>query len=222
MKKTLNFDIAYILLAITAVLITGLSILFKAEPLRILPLYISLYIMILNSRINRYGPLIGGFNSILYAIVYFKLHLYGNAFYALFFSFPLQVVTFILWSRRKYKHSIVLKTLSTKARIIIVSGVIALWILFYSVLSAVGSSNILLDNTATMLGILSSILCMLSYSEYTYLSIPNFILGFAIQVALILQGDYAQLTYLVYQLFSGFCTIRAIFVARNLLKEQQK
>lgn len=222
MKKLFRFEITYLLMVIVAITITILSVYFKADPLKTFPLYVSLIIMVLNSRINRYGPLIGGINSIIYAIVYFQLKVYGTAFYSLFFSCPFQIITFIRWSKQKYKHSTILKTLSKKSRIIISSVFIGIWVMFYGVLSFLGSSHVLIDNTSTMLGILSSTLCMLSYSEYTYLAIPNITISTALQTSLIISGNPAQITYLIYDLFCAFCSVRAIITANNLLKEQKK
>ena len=89
------------LMAVTAVLITVTGIIFRQSFIRILPLYVSLLVGLLQSRANRYASLLGGLNSILYTLVYIYLGLYASAGYALLFSFPLQIVTFILWSRRK-------------------------------------------------------------------------------------------------------------------------
>ena len=55
-----------ILMAVTAVLITVTGIIFKQSFFRILPLYVSLVIGYLQTRMSRYAPLMGGINSILY------------------------------------------------------------------------------------------------------------------------------------------------------------
>ena len=71
MKRTLNFTVlSLVLLVVTAVCITASGILYKQPLLHILPLYISLFISLLQSRVNRIAYLIGAGNAILYAIVY--------------------------------------------------------------------------------------------------------------------------------------------------------
>ena len=53
------------LMAVTAILITVTGILFHQSFIRILPLYVSLVVGVLQSRANRYASLLGGMNSIL-------------------------------------------------------------------------------------------------------------------------------------------------------------
>lgn len=73
---------------ITAAAITAAGLWFHQNFFRILPLYVSLFVMILSAQVNRYAFLLGGLNLILYAAVYFVYGLYGMAAYALLVSFP--------------------------------------------------------------------------------------------------------------------------------------
>ena len=66
----------YILLGATAVGITVTGIVFGQDFVRMIPLYVSLFVMLLNSRANRLGLLLGSINSILYALIYYY---YGNS-----------------------------------------------------------------------------------------------------------------------------------------------
>ena len=64
MKRTLNSTVlSLVLLVVTAVCITASGILYKQPLLHILPLYISLFISLLQSRVNRIAYLIGAGNS---------------------------------------------------------------------------------------------------------------------------------------------------------------
>ena len=91
----------FILMGCTAVLITVAGLFYQQSFLRILPLYISLVVGMLQSRVNRYSYLIGSMNSLLYGVVYFYYNLYASAFSALLFSFPIQLLTFIRWNKNK-------------------------------------------------------------------------------------------------------------------------
>ena len=81
----------------TAALITAAGLYFHQDFFRILPLYVSLFVLIFSAKVNRYAFLIGGLNSILYAAVYFAYGLYGMAVYAFVFSFPIQMLSFFCW-----------------------------------------------------------------------------------------------------------------------------
>lgn len=78
----------------TAVLITVAAVYFPGNGYRILPLYVSLVVMLLQTNANRMCFLVGGINSVFYAAVYFSLGLYASSLYWLLFSCPIQIITF--------------------------------------------------------------------------------------------------------------------------------
>ena len=84
-----------VLTVICAALITWTGIQFQQPFLRMLPLYISLCVGMLQSRASRYASLVGGLNSLVYTFVYISLGLYASALYAIAVSFPLQIATFL-------------------------------------------------------------------------------------------------------------------------------
>jgi len=98
--KTKKKLIMPLLLGAAAILITVTGIVFGQSALRILPLYISLVIGLLQSRVSRIAPLIGGINALLYAAVYLYYGLYASALYAVLVSCPMQIATFFSWRKR--------------------------------------------------------------------------------------------------------------------------
>ena len=115
----------------TAVLITASGIYYKQNFLRILPLYVSLVIALLQSRVNRYASMLGSVNSLLYGAVYFYYNLYGSALSAIFFSCPIQVLTFIRWNKHKSGNSTVLRKMTPKQMILIGTGFIAALVIMW-------------------------------------------------------------------------------------------
>ncbi len=226
MPKTKNDTLSpkdifiFILMGCTAVLITIAGIYFNQSFLRILPLYISLVIGLLQSRISRYASLLGSMNSLLYGAVYIYYSLYGSAFSAILFSFPIQLLTFIRWNKNKWKHSTVLRKLSMKQRILILVGftvsLAAMWI----VLPLIGSQYVFLDSVTNLLGILIYFLTMFAYVEYTFLMIVNGIIGTALYIAM-LKDTPEMTTYLIYSVYSFICIVFAFFQAKKLYNSQQ-
>ena len=208
-----------ILIGITAAAITVTGILFRQSVIRILPLYISLIIGALQSRANRYAPLLGGFNSILYMIVYLYLGLYASAGYALLFSCPIQLVTFVRWSRRKYGTSTQFRRLSTKQRILVTAAFLLSFAVLLLVLRAAGSSHQILDNLSTLLGILISFLTMFACIEYSYLMLPSGIVSIILNLAT-MQEHPEQITYLIFSFYSMICVTQGFFRVRKLYAEQ--
>ncbi len=211
----------FILMGCTAVLITVAGIYFHQSFLRILPLYISLVIGLLQSRINRYANLIGSINSLLYGAVYIYYNLYGSAFSALLFSFPIQLFTFIRWNKNKWEHSTVLRKMSPKQRILLLIGFMGALAVLGVVLPLMGSQYVFLDSATTLLGILIYFLTMFAFVEYTFLMVINGVIGIILYITML--GDTSETaTYLIYSVYSFICTVFAMFQAKKLYASQRQ
>ena len=212
--------IILILMVCTAVLITVFGIHYGQNFLRILPLYISLIIGMLQSRVNRFASLIGSMNSLLYGAVYIYYNLYASAFSAVLFSFPIQLLTFIRWNKNKWEHSTKLRKLSNKQRILIALGYVVALVAMWIALPLIGSEYVLLDSITNLLGILIYFLTMFACVEYTFLMIINGIIGIALYVTMI-PDTPETVTYLIFSVYSFICIVFAFFEARKLHATQQ-
>ena len=210
-----------VFILITAVLITVTAIVFEANFFKILPLYISLVVMMLQSEANRLGHLMGALNSILYAVVYYSLELYATAISSLFLSFPMALITFFTWKRKAYKKSVVFKKMSTKVRIYAVLCAVLLWSLIYLLLRNMGSEFLLLDNTSMILGIAVSLLTMFAFVEYSYVGILHIIISLALKLQLT-ASSIANLPFLVYTCYNTVCHVRSLINVRRLYNEQNR
>lgn len=219
-KFSKNDIFIFVLMGCTAILITAAGIYFKQDFLNILPLYISLIIAMLQSRVNRYASLMGSINSLLYGAVYVYYSLYGSAFSAILFSCPIQLLTFIRWNKNKWKHSTKLRKLSTKQRLLILAGCVAALIAMWIILPLIGSQYVFLDSLTNMLGILIYFLTMFAYVEYTFLMIINGIIGIALYVTMLPETP-EMTTYLIFSVYSFICIVFAFFKARKLYDSQQ-
>ncbi len=209
------------LMAVTAVLITVFGIVFKQKPINMLPLYVSLAIGLLLAYANRFGTLLGSFNAIIYAIVYFSFTLYANAAYALLVSAPLQFVTFLNWSRRKKGNTTSFRRMSNKVRLLMIAGMAAAWTICYFILALFDSDYMLLDNTATLLGVLATVLMMFSFIEYAPLMLLNNCVSIVLYATMIAQNP-AQITYLIFTIYSTICNAMAVFAVAKHYKEQHR
>lgn len=205
----------------TAVLITAAGIYFNQSFLRIIPLYISLAVGLLQSRINRYASLVGSINSLLYGAVYFCYGLYGSMFSAVLFSFPIQLLTFIRWNKNKWKHSTVLRKLTAKQRILLSVSFIFTLIAMWIVLPLIGSQYVFLDSLTNLLGIVIYFLTMFAFAEYTFLMIINGVIGIALYIQML--GKTPEMTtYLIHSVYSFICIVLAFFQAKKIYNSQQR
>ena len=151
-REGISSALALLMLVIaTGITVTG--IIFKQDFWRMVPLYVSLFIAFMNSRVNRYAPLVGGLNSILYALVYLSYGLYSSAAYAFFISMTLQMVTFVRWNKRPLGNSTELRRLKAWQMITSVSLLAVGYVCLCFITKNV-SQYFLLDNIITALGIL--------------------------------------------------------------------
>lgn len=220
-KKNSKKDIfIFILMGITAILITVTGIYFHQSFLRILPLYISLIVGLLQSRINRYASLLGSINSLLYGAVYFYYGLYGSVFSAILFSFPIQLLTFIRWNKNKWNNSTMLRKLTSKQRVLMALSFIAALVAMWIILPLIGSQYVFLDSLTNLLGIVIYFLTMFAFVEYTFLMIINGIIGIALYIQMLSESP-EMTTYLIYSVYSFICILIAFFQANKFYDNQQ-
>ena len=210
----------FILMICTGVLITATAIYNKQNFLQIMPLYVSLIIGMLQSRVNRFASLMGSINSLFYGVVYFYFNLYGSALSAVLFSCPIQLLTFIRWNKNKWENSTVMRKLTAKQRILLSVGFVAVLVAMWIILPLLGSEYVFLDSVTTLLGIVIYFMTMFAYVEYTVLMLINGVIGIALYITMV--GDNSEIaTHLIFSVYSLICIIFAFFEARKLYKKQQ-
>ena len=212
---------SYLLLAVSAILITVTGIIFEQKILLMIPLYVSLVVGLLQSRANRFAFLLGGANCIIYTVAYLIMGLYGQAFSTLLWSCPIQLVTFWQWNRRSYKHSTEFKRLGPIHWLLGGVAFIVSFIVLRFVLTSAEGSYRTLDSLITIVGFIVSLLSMFSYREYSWLMLVTCALNLTLFLVMTLD-DPAQSTYLVYAVNSMICVIMQFFSVRKLYAEQKR
>lgn len=212
---------SFILIGCTAILITVTGIYFRQSFFRMLPLYISLIVAFLQSRVNRYGSLLGSANSLIYAAVYVYYSLYASVLSALLISFPIQLLTFIRWNRNKWEQSTVLRRMKPKYMTLLLLGFSILLVAMWYVLPYLGAQYVFLDSTVTILGTLTSFLTMFAFVEYTFFMVVNCFLNIALYVQMVPDSP-DTITYLVFAVYSFICAVIGAVSATKIYKSQQK
>ncbi len=221
-KKFTKKDIfIFVLMGVTAVGITVSGIYTRQAVLNILPLYVSLIIGMLQSRVNRFASLMGSLNSILYGVVYIYFNLYGSALSALLFSCPIQLITFIRWSKNKRGSTTKLRKMTAGQRALMTVGFCSLLIVLWRVLPLIGSEYVFLDSATTLLGILIYFLTMFAFIEYPVLMIVNGIINITLYITM-LEEQPEIAPHLIFAVYSFVCILFAAFEAKRLYNVQQK
>ena len=214
-------DKKIILISVTGVLIIASAIAYHLHLFYIIPLMISLFVMAFQSEANRYAVLAGSLNSLLYAAVYIKFGIYGSAAQAVLFSFPVQLVTFIRWNKNPYKHTVVFRKMSNRARFFLYGGLAALWISMCLIFANMNYGYAVADSGVGLLGFVIPVLTMLAYIEYTHLWLVQTVFSILLNLQLYLE-DYSRLPYFIYSIYSAYCIVTAFVNVRKFYKEQQE
>ncbi len=209
-----------VLMAITGLLLLYTGIVYEQSFFRILPLFISLLVALLQSRANRLAYLLGGLNCFfLYTAVHFYYTLYAQAVYVFFVSAPLQLMTFFRWRKRPYKSSTILKKMSARTRLIVFSACALAFLALYFILNLFGSAYMFLDNFLTLLGVVITLLTLYAYVEYAYLAVLNTFLNI-ILYAQMMHAFPEQITFLIFYVYSFICSVKAFLHVHRLYREQ--
>ena len=211
----------YVLIGLTAVAISVAAVLTGCPIYRIVPLYVSLIVMYLQTKASRFSFLLGGCNAAYYAAVYVFLELYGMALYSLLVACPIQIVTYIRWKKRAYKHSALLKKLDWKRRLCAVLGFGAVWGILYLVLSSFGSGYLILDNTTSVIGMAANLASLLYLIEFPYVQCVSLVLNIVLN-AQIVQNDPKQWTFLIYTVYALICALISAVYMQKLYNWQKK
>lgn len=207
-------------LALTTVLVTVTGIIYHQAVLRILPLYISIIISVLQSRVNRNASLIGGLNSILYACVDWHYGLYAISASDLLVSCPFQLATFILWSRRSYKHSTLLRRMTGRQRALTAILCLLVWLAVFFTLRHLHSNYQIIDSSMTLFGLLIYVLTLFAFVEYTWLMIPNCLANILLNI-IVMMDEPDRVAFLVFSIYSLYCNVLGFIQARRIYAEQQ-
>lgn len=136
--------------------------------------------------------------------------LYTTAAYTFLRSFSLQMITFINWNKKTKAGVTEHRKMRWHVRGLIALGFLLIWpAAFFGISSIQGANQSVLDVTGTMLEILVTVLSMLRFSENAPLSLVNIAISLATHIAIFTE-DTSNITYVIYTIYSGICTIASI------------
>ena len=208
------------LMAVAFLGITAAAILTGSDIYRVVPLYVSIMVMYLQTKASRFSFLLGGCNAAYYAGVYLFLGLYGMAAYSLLIASPIQILAYIRWKKRLKNNETTLKRLSGKQRFLWVLGFGGLWGLLFAILRALGSGYLLLDNTITVISTAANILSLLCLIEFPYVQCVAHVLNTTLYIQMI-STQPKQWTYLVYSVYALMCGIISAVYMHKLYNKQK-
>jgi|GEM_PF-2790303 len=216
----------YIPMAATALCILYFAIVRQQPFIQAFPLLVSLYVQYLTAHANRWSFVVGGTNSIVYAIGFMMLRTYFSAIQSVLISAPLQYVSFFLWKKNAKagdKISSRLRFLSLPWQVTCVLGTVALWLSLYFVFTPLfaDASFPLIDSFVFAMGVISPILSAFRFVEAQYYSLVSQVV-YALMWILISFTDPTCINYVLISVYGLYRVIEASVNWTRLYLAQRK
>ncbi len=207
-------------------LITGIgafitAVIYKQPAIQVLPIFVTLFVMLFNSRANRIGFIIGGCNCFFYFVSFMMQRLYTTAFSSAF-NGVISIISFFMWKRKSYGHATIFRRLKNSTRIISIAIFLVVWAITTYVINLNGGNQAILDSFSGILGFVVPVLTMFAFVEDLPLNyISNFIS--LVMFILLTIEDLGNLPFLFVNVYNMYmCTKRAITWIKLYKEQKQK
>lgn len=218
-KKAILYE--YLPMAVTGIGILVCAIVFQQMIIKVLPLFFSLLIMLLNSRANRIGFILGAINSCIYIIGFIMEGVYGTVASTVF-GIVIMLITYFRWKSNAYGKATEFRRFSTRGRALLALVLCAAWAATSFALWKMGGTATIMDGLTMVLGFAVNILNIVAYVEAPFLNIISGLCQFALWMQIVfINKNYAALTYLVYSIYCSYMIARTFYRWLALYKEQQ-
>lgn len=208
-KRHLLID--YLPMALTATLIIASAVWKEQSFLKTLPTLITLAVQILLARANRLTFLLGGANSILYALSYFEETLYLQALSATVISMPVQIYSYFNWKKNSVSNSPKLRELSPLHKLLIAVGIVAGWLIGNRFIGNMmrDAKYATADVLLFIMGIVVTFLSAFRFVDAQYLSLISGVLSLCLWIRIAIESPQ-NVNYVVIAAYNLFRHIETL------------
>jgi nicotinamide mononucleotide transporter PnuC len=211
----------YIPMLITGIGAFTTAIIYQQPVLKVLPIFITLFVMLFNSRANRIGFILGGCNCFLYFISFMMQQLYTTAFSSAFNGI-ISIISFFMWKRRAYGKSTIFRKLKTPVRIVFCLAFMIVWAITTYTTKVNGGEQPLLDSFSGIIGFVVPVLTMLAFIEALPLDLAGNFISLVMFILLVFESP-ANLPFLFVNLYNMYMgTKRAITWIKKYKEQKEK
>lgn len=125
-----------------------------------------IFSVVLCAKGKKSGFIFGLINVVFYAIISFTNQYYGEVMLNTLFYIPMNIISYILWSKKEDSNNDVIARALTVPQIFI--GIVVIAIITYGyhlILASLGGAMTMLDGTTTILSIVATVLMAARYAE---------------------------------------------------------
>lgn len=167
--------------------------------------------------------LFGVINCVLYAIISFKAHLYGETMLNALYYVPMQFIGFYIWSKNMNKETNEVKKIhmNNKKRLTYVALMILGTIGYGLVLKKLGDAMPFVDSFTTVSSVIAMIISVKMYAEQWWIWILVDIFSVYMWFCNFLSGSDNMATLLMWIVYLGNAIIMCIKWEREALKNRR-
>lgn len=220
--KTKVILLEYLPMALTGIGILICAIVFQQMFIKVLPMFFSLLIMLLNSRANRIGFLLGAINSGIYIVGYLMEGVYGTVASTVF-GIVIMLITYFRWKGNAYGKATVFRRFSGRGRVVLALVLCAAWAATSFALWAMGGTATVMDGLTMALGFATNLLNVVAYVEAPFINTVNGLCQCVLWAQIVfIDGNYAAMTYLLSSAYSMYMIVRTCVRWCAFYQEQQR
>ena len=192
---------------------------------KLMPTLFSPIIIMMIAHAKRVSFFFASLNSLLYGINYLIEGLYFSFFTAACISMPVQMYSFICWTRnakKKGNGEVTMKAFDKKKYPLILAVIGAAWVVCYFVIGDLipGQNHKLLDTLSFVFSMSATFLMTARHVEAQYINVASNSIGTTMWV-LITMNDASRFNYVVNSVYNLYVALRgSVIWTRNYRKNQ--
>jgi len=211
MKKTIlrelqgwkKWEVAWLLIA--CAVITGLSIYWQDTIMGIISATTGVACVVCTGKGKLSAYVFGAINTLLYAIIAYQAHYYGEVMLNALYYFPLQFYGFYVWNKNMNEETkeVNKKQMQLKGRAILTVIVVVATVAYGFVLKELGGALPFVDALSTVVSVVAMIVSIKMYAEQWMLWIVVDIVTVFMWVVAFINGSDSIATLLMWIIYLG-------------------
>lgn len=217
-----KLEIVWLLIA--CAVITGLSIYWKDTLMGIISATTGVACVVCTGKGKLSAYVFGLVNSVLYAIISYKAHLYGETMLNALYYVPMQFIGFYIWSKNMNKETHEVKKIHMKnsTRILWLLVMVLSTIVYGFILKKLGDAMPFVDSFTTVSSVVAMIISVKMYSEQWWIWILVDIFSVYMWWTNFTVGNDNMATLLMWIIYLGNAIIMCIKWEKEITKNKKR
>lgn len=217
-----KLEVAWLLIA--CAVITGLSIYWQDTLMGIISATTGVACVVCTGKGKLSAYVFGLVNCVLYAIISYKAHLYGETMLNALYYIPMQFIGFYIWSKNMNKETHEVKKIHMKnsTRILWLLAMVVTTIVYGLILKKLGDAMPFVDSFTTVSSVVAMIVSVKMYSEQWWIWILVDIFSVYMWWTNFTVGNDNMATLLMWIIYLGNAIIMCIKWEKEIAKNKRR